>query len=166
MEVTQPKPESRSLKPDSPPVGPPTFAFRPQRQPMFWAALAYALGVIFGHYQSRPASWWIVAGAALIAASIYFLHRRTMPGRTGPSRIWLAGSLALGALFLAGALHIQLRGDSSPLDDSIQPFTGGNEVEIIAHVARDGRMQQGSFGDLRQTADVEAESVTTETGEP
>src|SRR5271155_6089038 len=131
MEVTQPKPESRSLTPDSPPVGPPGSPFRPQRQPMFWAALAYALGVIFGHYQSRPASWWIGAGAALIAASIYFLHRRTMPGRTGPSRIWLAGSLALGALFLAGALHIQLRGDSSPLDDSIQPFTGGNEVEII-----------------------------------
>jgi competence protein ComEC len=170
MEVAQPKPESRSLKPDSPPVGPPVFTFRPQRQPMFWAALAYALGVVFGHYQSRPASWWIVACAAFAAASIYFLHRRTISrqtvrGRTGSGRIWLAGSLALGALFLAGALHIQLRRASTPLDNSIQPFTGG-EVEIIAHVTRDGRMQQGSFGDLRQTADVETESVTTETGEP
>jgi competence protein ComEC len=138
---------------------------------MFWAALAYALGVVFGHYQSRPASWWIVACAAFAAASIYFRHRRTISrqtvrGRTGSSRILLAGSLALGALFLAGALHIQLRRASSPLDNSIQPFTGGEEVEIIAHVTRDGRMQQGSFGDLRQTADVETESVTTETGEP
>ena len=170
MEVTQPKPESRSLKPDSRPVGPPVFAFRPQRQPMFWAALAYALGVVFGHYQSRPAAWWIVACGGFAAAGIYFLHRcfrlgEVASGRTGV-RIWLAASLALGALFLAGALHIQIRAVSAPLDNSIQPFTGGNEVEIIAHVTRDGRMQQGSFGDLRQTADVEAESVTTETGEP
>lgn len=171
MEVTQPKPESRSPNPDSPPPGPPIFALRPQRQPMFWAALAYALGIVFGHYQSRPALWWIVACAAFAAASIYFLHRRTIsgqtePGRTGSPRVWLAGSLALGALFLAGALHIQLRRASAPLDNSIQPITGGNEVEIVAHVTRDGRMQQGSFGDLRQSADVEAESVTTDTGEP
>jgi competence protein ComEC len=132
---------------------------------MFWAALAYALGIVFGHYQARPVSWWIFACAALVATSMYFLHRRTVPGRTGSGRIWFAGSLALGALFLAGALHIQLRGASTPLDNRMEPFTGGNEVEIIAHVIRDGRMQQGSFGDLRQTADVEAESVTTDAGE-
>jgi competence protein ComEC len=166
MEVKQPKPDSRSPKPDSPPPGPATFTFRPQRQPMFWAALAYALGVVFGFYEWRPASWWIVACVAFAAASIYFLHRRAGPGRTASGRVWLAGSLALGVLFLAGALHIQLRRVSTPLDNSIQPFTGGNEVEIIAHITRDGRMQQGSFGDLRQTADVEAESVRTENGEP
>jgi competence protein ComEC len=138
---------------------------------MFWAALAYATGIVFGHYQSRPASWWIVASAAFAAASIYFLHRRTIsgqtvPGRTGSSRVWFAGSLALGALFLAGALHVQLRTVSAPLDNSIQPFTGGNEVEIVAHVTRDGRTQQGSFGDLRQSADVEAESVRTDEEDP
>ena len=171
MEVTQPKPESRSLKPDSPPVGPPVFAFRPQRQPMFWAALAYALGIVVGYYQWRPVSWWIIACGVFATTGIYFLGRRARvgevaSGRTARARIWLAGSLALGALFVAGALHIQLRRASAPLDNSIQPFTGGNEVEIIAHVTRDGRMQQGSFGDLRQTADVEAESVTTETGDP
>jgi competence protein ComEC len=132
---------------------------------MFWAALAYALGIVFGHYQSRPASWWIVACAAFAAASVYFLHRRAGSGQVGSGRVWLAGSLALGALFLAGALHIQLRAASAPIDNTIQPFTGGNEVEIIARVTRDGRMQQGSFGDLKQTADVEAESVTTDTGE-
>ncbi|MGB6475983.1 MAG: ComEC/Rec2 family competence protein [Candidatus Sulfotelmatobacter sp.] len=170
MEPTQPQPDRRSPKSDPPP-GPATFAFRPQRQPMFWAALAYALGVVFGHYQSRPASWWIFACATFAAAGIYFLPRRTGPGRTGSvrtgsGRIWFAGSLALSALFLSGALHIQLRSVSAPLDNSIQPFTGGNDVEIVAHVTRDGRMRQGSFGELRQSADVETESVATETGEP
>jgi competence protein ComEC len=156
MEVKQLTPESRSPKPDFPP----TFAFRPQRQPMFWAALAYAFGIIASHYQWRPASWEIVACAAFVSASAYFLHRRT-----SPVRIWFAGSLALGALFLAGALHIQLRGASTQLDNSIEPFTDGREVQIVAHVTRDGRMRESSFEDLRQSADVEAESVTTEAGE-
>jgi competence protein ComEC len=160
METNPPKPErpfdfaQGKLRPK--PVFPPTFAFRPQRQPIFWAALAYALGIIAGHYHRRPASWEIAACAAFVSAAIYFL----------PRRIWFAGSLALGALFLAGALHLQLRGASTQLDNSIQPFTDGREVRIVAHVTRDGRMREGSFGDLRQSADVEAESVTTETGEP
>ena len=88
MEVEQPQLASRSPKPDP---SPPTFAFRPQRQPMFWAALAYALGIVVGFYAWRPASWWIVACAAFVSGSAYFLQRR----------VWLAGSLALGALFLA-----------------------------------------------------------------
>src|SRR5579863_91205 len=159
MEVKQPTPErpfdfpQGKLRPK--PDFPPTFAFRPQRQPMFWAALAYALGIIAGHYQWRPTSWEIVACAAFVSAAIYFLHRR----------IWFAGSLAVGALFLAGALHIQLRGASTQRDNSVQPFTDGREVQIVAHVTRDGRMRVGSFGDLRQSADVEAESVTTEAGD-
>jgi competence protein ComEC len=154
MELTQPKPDSRSPKPT--PAGPPTFAFRPQRQPMFWAALAYALGIVVGFYAWRPASWWIVGCAAFVAASAYFLERRS----------WLAGSLALGALFLAGALHIQLRGAATAFDNSIQPFTDGSEVNIVAHVTADGRIRPGSFGELRQSADVEAESVATDAGQP
>jgi competence protein ComEC len=156
MEVKPLKPESQSPKPDFPP----TFAFRPQRQPMFWAALAYALGIVVGFYQWRPASWWIVACAAFVSASIYFLRRRTCS-----VRIWFAGSLALGALSLAGALHIQLRGASTQLDTSFEPLTDGRDVEIVAHVTRDGRLREGSFGELRQSADVEAESIQTEAGE-
>ncbi|HLW85297.1 MAG TPA: ComEC/Rec2 family competence protein [Candidatus Sulfotelmatobacter sp.] len=164
MDLTQPKPESRSSKPAS--VGPLPFAFRPQRQPMFWAALAYAFGIAVGFHQWRPTTWWIVACAAFVAASAYFLHRRASMVQGSSGRIWFAGSLALGALFLAGALHVQLRGPATPLDNCIQPFTGGNEVEMVAHVTRDGRMRQGSFGELRQSADVEVESVATDGGKP
>jgi competence protein ComEC len=124
---------------------------------MFWAALAYALGIVVGFYQWRPASWEIFACTAFVSASTYFLHRRI-----SPVRIWFAGFLALGALFLAGALHIQLRGASTQFDNSIQPFTDGREVEVVAHVTRDGRMREGSFGELRQSADVEVESIQAE----
>jgi len=169
MEVEQPKPGSRSPKPD--PHGPPIFAFRPQRQPLFWAALAYALGIVVGFYAWRPALWWIVACAAFVCASTYFRQRRASSERTlsepAPSgRIWLSGSLALGALFLAGALHIQLRRAATAFDNGIQPFTDGGEVNIVAHVTSDGRIRVGSFGELRQSADVEAESVETVAGQP
>lgn len=117
-------------------AGPPTFAFRAQRQPMFWAAMAYGLGIVAGFYCWRPASWLVVGCAALVAASSYFLGRR----------VWFAGSLALGALFLAGALHIQVRGAATPLDTSIQSFADGRDVEIVAHVIRNGRVKPGSFG--------------------
>jgi competence protein ComEC len=164
MELKQPQPENPfdfaqgklRQKPECLPI----FSFRPQRQPMFWAVMAYALGIVVGFYHWRPATWWIVACAAFLSASAYFLRRRIWP-----DRIWFAGSLALGALFLAGALHIQLRGASTQLDTSIQSFTDESEAEIVAHVTHDGRMRQGSFGDLRQSADVEAESVKSAAGE-
>jgi hypothetical protein len=31
------------------------------RQPMLWAALAHANGILVGHYAWRPASWWLFA---------------------------------------------------------------------------------------------------------
>jgi LPXTG-motif cell wall-anchored protein len=77
---------------------------------MLWAALFYASGIIAGIHAWRPASWWIVAGAAFLAAGLYFVRRRK----------YLGVSLALGAFFLAGALHIQLRGPAV-LDTSLQP---------------------------------------------
>jgi competence protein ComEC len=122
---------------------------------MFRAATAYALGIVAGNYLWRPASWLVLACAAFLAASSYFLSRR----------VWFAGSLALSALFLAGALHIQLSVTATPLDTSIQHFSDGNPVEITAHVTRDGRLRAASFGELNQSVDVETETVTTDAGE-
>jgi hypothetical protein len=49
----------------------------------------------------------VVAGAAFVVAAAYFATRRSSLG-------WL---LALGAVFLAGALHIQAHGASTRLRD-------------------------------------------------
>ena len=59
------------------PRQPPTFHFKASRQPMLWAAVAYSLGVVAGFYQCRPAVWWLVAGAAFVAAAAYFAGRRS-----------------------------------------------------------------------------------------
>jgi hypothetical protein len=86
-----------------------SFQFRASRQPMLWAAVVYALGIIAGTYAWRPASWWVAGGIGFIAAAGYFVLRRPRG----------ACVLALGSLFLTGALHIQLRSASPRLDAEI-----------------------------------------------
>src|SRR6266849_5746893 len=120
----------------STPSGPPTFEFKPTRQPLLWAALAYSLGIVAGAYLWWPALLWLAAGLAFVAAAAFFSHRR----------IWLGYGIALGVFSLAGALHLQLRTASPLLDTAIQAFADGRELQITAHVIRDGRLRQASFG--------------------
>ena len=122
---------------------------------MLWAAVAYSLGIIAGVYLWRPALWWVLAGIAFVCAAAYFARRGSRVG-------W---ALALGAFFLFGALHVQARKGSRRLDTSIRPYANGQELEITAHVTRDGRLQPGGFGETRQTLDVETEQITTDAGE-
>src|SRR6267378_7536230 len=125
------------------PAGPPAFRLKPTRQPMLWAALAYSLGIVAGAYLWRPVLWWVVAGASFMAAGMFFVRRR----------IWFAGALALGAFFLAGALHIQLRGKSAQVDTSILEFATGQELQLVAHVTRDGRLRQSGLNEIAQSVD-------------
>ncbi len=121
---------------------------------MLWAAVAYSAGIVAGTCLSRPASWWAAAAAAFLAAGLYFLTKKK----------WLGPALALGAFFLAGALHIQAKASSTILDPSLQPFAYGPEVQMTAHVTREGRLRQTSPGELNQSLDVETEEIATENG--
>jgi competence protein ComEC len=140
-------------KPPAPPP-PPEFQLKPTRQPMLWAALSYSSGIVAGVYAWRPASWWVAAAAAFIAAGLYFVRRRK----------YLGAVLALGTFFLAGALHIQLRGSASLLDTSLQPFADGQPVQMTAHVTREGRLRQEAPNELRESLDVQTEEIVLETG--
>jgi competence protein ComEC len=122
---------------------------------MLWAAISYSLGIIAGAYLWRPTLWWVIAGMAFLAFAAYFSNRRSGVGWT----------LALGAFFLAGALHIQLRGTTPRLDTTIDPYADRQELHIVAHVTRDGRLQDGGFNEIRQTIDVEAEEIQTSSGQ-
>ncbi len=121
---------------------------------MLWAAGAYSLGIVAGPYAWRPAVWWVVAVAVFGAAAAYFVSRRS-------GVAWL---LALGTFFLAGALHIQMRSASPRLDTGILPYADRREIQITAHVTREGRIQPGGFGELRQTLDLESGQVQTPDG--
>src|SRR5581483_1267929 len=74
-------------------AGPPAFEFKPARQPLFWVAIAYSMGIIAGVYAWRPALWWFVATMVFLFSTGYFVRRR-------PKVAW---ALALSAFFLAGA---------------------------------------------------------------
>ncbi|HEY3973965.1 MAG TPA: ComEC/Rec2 family competence protein [Candidatus Sulfotelmatobacter sp.] len=137
------------------PAPPPAFRFKAAREPMLWAAVAYSAGIIAGIYHWRPALWWIVAGSSFIAAAAYFARRRSALG-------W---GLALGAFFLTGALYIQVRGASPRLDTNIDRYADRQKLEITAHVTRDGRLQRGGLNELKQTVEVETESVRNTKGQ-
>ena len=122
---------------------------------MLWAVAAYSAGIVAGVYLWRPTLWWVVATAAFVAAAAYFAQRRSGLG-------W---ALALAAFFLAGALHIQARGAFNHLDTSIDPFADRQELQITAHVTRDGRLQQGGFNEIKETVDVDTEAIQTATGQ-
>jgi competence protein ComEC len=122
---------------------------------MLWAALSYSSGIVTGVHAWRPASWWVAAAIAFLAAGLYFVSRRK----------WLGVSLALGAFFLAGALHIQLRGSTEALDPSLQPFDG-QQLVMTAHVTRDGKFREGAPNEIRQSLDVQTEKIIAENGEP
>ena len=122
---------------------------------MLWAAVAYALGIVAGVYLWRPILWWLAAGIAFAGAAYYFSLRR--PG--------LGWALALGAFFLAGSLHIQARGSMPRLDTGIQPYADREELQIVAHVTREGHSQRGGFNEIKQTIDVETEDVKTSNGQ-
>ena len=122
---------------------------------MLWTATAYALGIIVGRYEWRPVLWWFVAVVAFLAAASYFTSRRSA----------FAWTLALSAFFLAGAVHIQLRANCDRLDTSILPYADRQELDVTAHVMRDGRVRQDESAEIRQSLDVEAEQIRTAAGE-
>ncbi len=127
----------------------PVFHIKSTRQPLLWAAVAHASGIIAGIYLWRPVLWWVVAAAAFVTAAQYFAHRRA----------WLGWTLAATAFFVLGALSVQVRSSVPRLDTSIQPYADGQDLQITAHVTRDGRLQPGGFGEIRQTLDVQIEEI-------
>ena len=120
---------------------------------MFWAAAAYASGLVLASWQWRPISWWLVAAAALIAFAAYLVRTRTRA----------AASLSLGAFFCLGALHFSLAAATQPVAPDITQFTDGNEVVITGHVVRTGlpRQQAGEAqpAERREVIDVETETI-------
>lgn len=141
--------------PQSTPAAPGTWLMKAPRQPMLWACVAYAGGILLGIHEWRPMLWWIVAGAAFVACAVYFVRRRAGFG-------W---ALALGAFLLAGAFHVQVRSAGPRLDTSIQPYADRRPVLIVAHVVKDGRLRQDGSNAFRQTLDIEAEEIQGEAGE-
>jgi competence protein ComEC len=137
----------------NPQTGPnPTRLHQPARQPLLWAALAFATGIACGIYIWRPPTWWLLAAICFSTFGAYFVRRRA----------WTASLLGWSTLFAAGALTIQVH---SPIDSGgsrLLAFADAREVQVTAHVKAEGAVRQEGFGETRQTLDVETEQISAD----
>ena len=111
-------------------AAPPVPAARTQastRQPLLYAASAFAGGVWAGEYVWRPPVWWVIAAIVFGCCAIYLLRRRS----------FAASVLVLGAIFAGGALTIQVRGASSTPTPNLGD---GEQVVVTAHVIAEGEL--------------------------
>jgi len=136
---------------NAPSIAPTATKHRPvERQPLLWGAFAYAGGILFGTYAWRPFAWWLVAMFVFVA-SAFCLHRH---------RVRSAFLIACAALFIVGAITIQLRPPANVMSCS---GIDGQDVIITAHVTREGDLRRKTPGDTQQRLDLETEQIATET---
>ncbi len=142
--------------PNAGPNHPPLNLFT--QQPMFWAAVAYAAGIVLAAVQWRPMSWWLVAAAVGLSSGAYLARKRTS----------YAVALALGGLLSLGALHFELAAATQTPSPDLTQITDGEEVVVIGHIVCTGlpRRQTGEPGtpERREVIDVETEAIEDATG--
>ncbi len=128
----------------------------PPRQPLFWAAVSFSLGLWTGVRAWRPPSWWVIAVVAFVFAATWFLSKR----------VWLAKALSLGAWFLLGAFLIQIRGqrpDQRQLDEArVLALADGRAVTLTARVMREGYARTAGPRSIRESIDVETEEIASQ----
>jgi competence protein ComEC len=123
------------------------------RQPVFWAALAFAAGILLATNAWRPSLWWTLAAAAFLGAAAYFLR----------PRLAAAVALALGALVCVGALSFELAGAAGGPNE-LAAFCDRGPVTVTGYLTRDGTLREGRFGSPEQRIDLAAESAADEQG--
>src|ERR1700687_3025693 len=133
-----------------------THEQKPPRQPVFWAALAFSLGLWTGVRAWRPPSWWVIAVVGFVLAASWFLGKRA----------WLAKALSLGAWFLLGALLIQIRGqrpvELRQEDERILALADGRALTLTGHVIREGYARAAGPRSIRGSIDVETEEIASQ----
>ena len=120
------------------------------RQPLLWAALAFAAGIVVGVHAWRPPVWWVAAWIVFALSGAYLFRRRGPP----------AFILGLGALFFLAALMVQVRGLDGAGASGVLRFADGSEVTVTAHVTKEGILQEDGPGSIRQRLEVETEEIT------
>ena len=129
---------------------------KPPRQPLFWGALAFSLGLWIGVRAWRPPSWWVIAVVAFVLAAWWFLRKRA----------WLARALSLGAWVLLGAFLIQIRSqrpDELQQDEArILALADGRAVALTARVMREGYARDAGPRSIRESIDVETEEIASQ----
>ena len=135
----------------------PGLVLRNTRQPMLWAAICYSLGIVAG---AQPLALGFYKSPAWLCIAAFALAMAMLPTHAAIKR-----TLALGALFLAGALQIQMRGPSSLRDRTLDSFADGREIEITGHVFRESPPRPTGLHELSQRLDVATDKIVSADGQ-
>jgi competence protein ComEC len=119
---------------------------------LLWAALAFGGGILAGSCLALPWLPWLVAGVLLVVTGACFLCRKMR----------IAWWLGVGAIAATGAIHIQIHPRASADDSALLRFADGREVQVTAHVIKEGYARQQAFGNTRRSLDVETEQIESE----
>jgi competence protein ComEC len=123
------------------------------REPLLWAFLAYACGILFGRYLWRPFSWWAVATLAFVLSAAYLRRQR----------VRIAFPAACCALLTTGTLVIQVRPPAGAVITALPRFIDGQDVRITAHVLREGDARRRAKNEIQQRLDLETEEIASAT---
>ena len=142
------------------------MALAPTRQPLLWAAGAYAGGIAVGARMWRPAVWWLAAAVVFALAAAWFrlssakeweqeqdLDR--FPWRLS-GRLYGAWLCALACLFALGAWCLQA--NAAPRPPVLAEFTTGQPVVLTGHMLRDGSVR-GHGRWQRESLDLATEQI-------
>ena len=77
-------------------------------------------------------------------------------------RVGAAFTIALGVMFVSGALLIQLRPPIDVARAQLLPFANSNEVVVSGNVTREGTLQRKNFGEDVQKVDIETEQISAD----
>ena len=94
------------------------------QQPLFYAALAFAAGIVFGARVWHPPNWWIAASLVFIFSATFFLARQRIISLS-------CGLLALSAL---GALTLQTHEQPDTGNPEVVRVSDGSEMLVTGHV--------------------------------
>ena len=123
------------------------------REPLFLAALAFSSGIVASNYLWRSPWVWLIGFSVAAFAAACSLRRSPQ----------LAFLLGVVAIFPLGAFYLQARDTAQPtIADNLQPFASGeDEVEVTAHVIREGLVRDSPYGGRQESVDVESEQLRT-----
>ena len=117
---------------------------------MFWAVLAFSLGMGLGHFAWRPPSWWL-------AAALSMPQRACISYDDDPS---LRQHSPLRRLFLperSQSKVAQMFPQSAMVRWSEDSF-------VTAHVTSEGNLQSDGPGSLRQQIELQTERIESQSG--
>jgi competence protein ComEC len=140
--------------PASAPEAKPRRPYCGGQEPIFLAAVAFSAGILAANYLWRAPFVWLAGFLIAAMAAVCALRRSPQLSFA----LWLVAMTPLGGFYLQARDAAQ-----GAVAENLQPYsTGQAEVDLIAHVIREGLIRDSPYGGKQESVDVETEQLELE----